>query len=75
MKTFKDFWNANEEGTKNAEMYALITSPIHIGYFLTIKSDYDLFSDEVKVIVTDNKMNIEEIDVRRLFKKFNKEFS
>lgn len=74
MQSFKDFYNSMER-SKTDEVYALITSPIHIGYFLTVKSDFDLFSDEVKVICSDNKINIEEVDAKKLFKKFNKEFS
>lgn len=74
MKTFKDFWNAMDEN-KNNDMYGLISSPLHIGYFLTIKSDIDLFGDEVKVIASDNKIDIEQVDIKKLFKRFNKEFS
>lgn len=74
MKTFKDFWNAMDEN-KNNDMYGLISSPLHIGYFLTIKSDMDLFGDEVKVIASDNKIDIEQVDIKKLFKRFNKEFS
>ena len=72
--SFKDFYNSMTEGAKNDDMYALITSPLHIGYFLTIKSDMDLFSDEVKVIASDNKIDMEQVQVNKLYKKFNKEY-
>ena len=63
------------EQSKTDDVYSLITSPIHIGYFLTVKSDFDLFSDEVKVVCTDNKIDIEQVNIKKLFKKFNKEYS
>jgi hypothetical protein len=74
MQSFKDFYNSMQE-SKTDDVYELISSPIHIGYFLTIKTDLDLFSDEVKVICADNKIDIEQVNIKKLFKRFNKEFN
>lgn len=75
MKSFKETWVELYEAKGDKGMYALISSPMHIGYFLTIKSEKDLFSDEVKVIASDNNIDIDNIDITKLFAKFNKEFS
>ena len=74
MDSFEDFYNKTKTAVKNNEVYDIITSPEHISYFLTIKSDMGLFSDEVKVILADNKIDINEVNIKTLYTKFNKEY-
>ena len=71
----KDFEQLLEETLKSKEaekkMWSLINSLEHKNYFVTVQDNFDLFSDEVKVIASDNDMDADSINIKKLFDKFD----